>query len=144
MYEETVAIGSLALDCGATLPAVEQRVTMYGTPSPDGSNVVLVAHALTGSSRVAEWWPGIVGEGSLFDLRDWCAIGINALGSCYGSTGAAARISVRDIVRAEMRALDRLGMGRRRLAWRNAGSAVGGRRAKPSRRRHNGRRARSS
>jgi homoserine O-acetyltransferase len=123
MYEETVAIGSLALDCGATLPAVEQRVTMYGTPSPDGSNVVLVAHALTGSSRVAEWWPGIVGEGSLFDLRDWCAIGINALGSCYGSTGAAARISVRDIVRAEMRALDRLGIAR--IAW-VAGGSLGG------------------
>ena len=55
--EETVAIGSVPLDCGVTLPGVEQYVTIYGTPSSDGSNVVLVEHALTGSSRAAEWWP---------------------------------------------------------------------------------------
>ena len=30
---------------------------------------------------------GIVGAGRLFDPRDWCVIGVNALGSCYGSTG---------------------------------------------------------
>ncbi len=123
MYEETVAIGSLPLDCGTTLAAVEQRVTIYGTPSRDGGNVVLIAHALTGSSRVAEWWPGIVGEGCLFDLRDWCVIGVNALGSCYGSTGPVVRISLRDIVRAEIRALDRLGIAR--VAW-VAGGSLGG------------------
>ena len=53
----------------------------YGTPAADGSNIVLVEHALTGSSRAADWWPGIVGEGALFDPRDWCVVGINALGS---------------------------------------------------------------
>ncbi|HYL28251.1 MAG TPA: homoserine O-acetyltransferase, partial [Candidatus Nitrosotalea sp.] len=73
--EETIAIGPLELDCGESLPSVEQRVTIYGTPSRDGSNVVLVEHALTGSSRVAEWWPGIVGDDALFDPREWCAIG---------------------------------------------------------------------
>ncbi|HEY5340072.1 MAG TPA: hypothetical protein VIK27_03520, partial [Candidatus Aquilonibacter sp.] len=61
MRETTVDIGALELDCGETLPAVQQRVTIYGTPAPDGSNVVFAAHALTGSSRVAEWWPSIVG-----------------------------------------------------------------------------------
>lgn len=30
--EETVAIGTLELDGGARLEAVEQRVTIYGTP----------------------------------------------------------------------------------------------------------------
>lgn len=131
MRETTVSIGALQLDCGATLPSVEQRVTIYGTPHSSGSNVVLVEHALTGSSRAAEWWPGIVGEGRLFDLHEWCVIGINALGGCYGSTGPISadnfpRITVRDIVRAEMRALDKLGIERIAIA---IGGSLGGMRA---------------
>ena len=121
MREETVRIGTLTLDSGDSLPAVEQGVTIYGTPNDDRSNVVLVTHALTGSSRVAEWWPGIIGDGGLFDPRRWCIVGVNALGSCYGSTGPASftvdgspfggqfpRISVGDIVRAAQLALARL------------------------------------
>jgi homoserine O-acetyltransferase len=126
MREETVAIGALRLDCGQTLPAVEQRVTVYGTPAADGSNVVLVEHALTGSSRAADWWPGIVGEGTLFDPREWCVVGINALGSCYGSTRTSQRITVRDVVRAEMLALRELGFERVELA---IGGSLGGMRA---------------
>jgi homoserine O-acetyltransferase/O-succinyltransferase len=125
IHEQTVNIGPLRLECGTVLESVEQRVTIYGTPSADGSNVVLVEHALTGSGRVAEWWPGIVGEQSLFDPRRWCIVGINALGGCYGSTGPEAtapdgapfgsrfpRVSVLDIVRAEMSALSALGVQR--------------------------------
>jgi homoserine O-acetyltransferase/O-succinyltransferase len=118
MFESTVAIGALTLDCGESLPAVEQRVTIYGEPASDRTNVVLVNHALTGSARVAEWWPGIAGDGALFDPRQWCVIGINALGGCYGSTGPSnhagtfPRVTVGDIVRAQARALDELGIDR--------------------------------
>jgi len=116
MFEADVAIGALALDGGETLPAVTQRVTIYpSTPLRAGSNkvrTVLVCHALTGSSRAADWWPGIAGYGSLFDPREWRIICINALGSCYGSTCTRDRITVRDIVRAQARALDQLGIGR--------------------------------
>jgi homoserine O-acetyltransferase len=126
MREETVAVGALGLDCGQTIPVVEQRVTIYGTPAADGSNVVLVEHALTGSSRAADWWPGIVGQGALFDPRDWCIVGINALGSCYGSTRTSERITVRDVVRAEMLALTELGFERVELA---IGGSLGGMRA---------------
>jgi len=137
--EETIAIGALELECGESLPSVKQRVTIYGTPSRDGSNVVLVEHALTGSSRAAEWWPGIIGEGALFDPGAWCAIGINAVGSCYGSTGPVdpapdgvpygdrfPRVTVRDIVRAERRTLRELGLERVELA---IGGSLGGMRA---------------
>ena len=81
-----------------------------------------------------------------------CVIGVNALGSCYGSTGPLSqapdgapygqrfpRISVRDIVRAELRALHQLGMdhialviggslgGMQALQWAlEAPQAVGG------------------
>ncbi len=131
MREETVEIGALPLDCGETLANAKQRVTIYGAPRGDGSNVVLVEHALTGSSRAPEWWPGIVGEGGLFDPAHWCVVGINALGSCYGSTGPSSvenfpRITVRDIVRAEIRALDALGIGRIAVA---IGGSLGGMRA---------------
>lgn len=128
MLERTVAIGALLLDDGTALPSVEQRVTIYGTPQADGSNVVLVAHALTGSGRVAEWWPGMVGSDALFDPNEWCIIGINVLGGCYGSTslnslGSSVRVSVRDIVRAQGRALDELGIKRVRVV---IGGSLGG------------------
>jgi len=125
IHEQTVSIGSLPLDCGLHLSHVDQRVTIYGTPAEDGSNVVLVEHALTGSGRVGEWWPGIVGSGALYDPSRWCVVGINALGGCYGSTGPASpaedrkpfgarfpRVTVADIVRAEITALARIGIAR--------------------------------
>src|SRR5579862_2188977 len=79
----SIDIGALNLDGGETLPAVHQHVTVYGNAAP----TVLVCHALTGSSRAAQWWPGMIGEGALFDPQHWRVICINALGSCYGSTG---------------------------------------------------------
>jgi homoserine O-acetyltransferase len=126
--ECTVTIDALELDDASLLPSVEQRVTIYGEPRRDGSNVVLVTHALTGSSRAAEWWPGIVGAGGLFDPREWCVIGINVLGGCYGSSGPSnrspfPRISVRDIVRAQRRVLDALEIERVAFA---AGGSLGG------------------
>ena len=124
MTEQTIDIGALELDCGVTLPAVQQRVTIDGAaPLPDGSNVVFAAHALTGSSRVAEWWPDIVGEGALFDRRYWCVIGINVLGGSYGSTRPEQRVTVRDIVRAQFRVFDKLGIQRLAVV---AGGSLGG------------------
>ena len=123
MRETTVNLGALTLDSGVTLENVEQHVTIDGEPAGDGSNVVFAAHALTGSSRVADWWPGIAGDGALFDRKRWCIVGINALGSCYGSTRTDERITVRDIVRAQMRAFDILGVGRIAVV---AGGSLGG------------------
>lgn len=124
--ERTVNIGKLELDSGVRLRGVEQRVTIYGTLAPDGSNVALVEHALTGSSRAHEWWPGIVGAGALFDPARWCVVGINALGSCYGSTCPTTRVTVADIVRAEGRALEQLGIPQTRVV---IGGSLGGMRA---------------
>jgi homoserine O-acetyltransferase len=123
LREETLDIGTLALDGGSLLPHVEQRVTIYGNLSAARDNVVLVCHALTGSSRAADWWPGIVGQGALFDPEHRCIVCINALGSAYGSSGPASfchaegseafpRVTVRDMVRAQSRVLDVLGIER--------------------------------
>jgi homoserine O-acetyltransferase len=124
--ERTIVIGRLELDSGVRLRGVEQRVTIYGKAAANGSNVALVEHALTGSGRAHEWWPGIVGGGGLLDPARWCIIGINALGSCYGSTSPPTRITVRDIVRAEQRTLEQLGIERVHLT---IGGSLGGMRA---------------
>jgi homoserine O-acetyltransferase len=133
--EYDIAIGGLSLDCGTTLEDVVQRVTVYGELDADGSNAVLVTHALTGSSRVAEWWPGIVGAGKLLDPSRYAIVGINALGSCYGSTGprsfdpngtygaAFPVVSVGDIVRAQAAVLERIGVRRLRAV---IGGSLGG------------------
>jgi homoserine O-acetyltransferase/O-succinyltransferase len=134
--EYDVAIGALALDCGTTLADVVQRVTVHGELAADGENAVLVTHALTGSSRAAEWWPGIVGAGKLLDPERYAVVGVNALGSCYGSTGPASPdpdgrtygaafpvVSVADIVRAQAAALENIGIRRLRAV---IGGSLGG------------------
>lgn len=130
MHEQNVSVGAFELECGDVLEDVVQRITTYGSPHSGGTNVVLVEHALTGSGRVAEWWPAIAGAGSLFDPQRWCVVGINALGGCYGSTGPSSerfpRITVRDIVRAERKALERVGIERIAVT---IGGSLGGMRA---------------
>ena len=116
-----------------------QRVSVYGTPRPDGTNVALVCHALTGSSRVLDWWSGLAGPGKLLDTGALAIVGVNALGSCYGSTGPATLapdgapygerfplVGVPDMVRAEREALARLGITRFAAV---VGGSLGGMRA---------------
>lgn len=112
--QTAIDIGGLTLASGVTLPTVRQYVTMYGKPRQ--GPVVLVAHAFSGNSEPAQWWPGIVGEGALFDPRQCCIVCINMLGSCYGSTGPLdvdpfPRLAMSDVVAAAARALDSLGIG---------------------------------
>jgi homoserine O-acetyltransferase len=123
--EATIDIGPFEFSNGARLDRVEQRITTYGDPR---SPAVLVAHALTGSSRVTDWWGGLVGPGRLLDPAHWYVIGINTLGSCYGSTGPQTvpdfpYVTVRDIVNAQARALDELRVPRLSLV---IGASLGG------------------
>jgi homoserine O-acetyltransferase len=125
LHERNVDIGPFAFADGSRLESVQQRITTYGDPR---SPAVLVPHALTGSSRIHEWWGQLAGEGKLLDPARWYIIGINALGSCYGSTGPATvpdfpYVTVRDIVSAQARALDTLGVPRLALV---IGASLGG------------------
>ncbi len=69
------------------LPGFQLAYTTYGTLNPQGSNVVWVCHALTGSADVTDWWGDLFGEGRLYDPREWFVVCANTLGGCYGSTG---------------------------------------------------------
>lgn len=86
---------------------------------------MLCNHALTGSSRVLDWWAGLAGPGKLLDTRALAIVGINALGSAYGSTGPQSAapdgrtygerfplVTVFDMVRAQREALARAGFAR--------------------------------
>ena len=123
--ERDVVLERVALESGASLQNVTQRVSVYGTPRSDGSNVALVCHALTGSSRALDWWGGLAGPGKLLDTDALAIVCVNALGSCYGSTGPASFapdgepygerfpvVTVTDIVRASREALSQIGLTR--------------------------------
>ena len=121
---------------GARLgPATLRLHAWYGTPTRD--NVILVCHALSGSARVADWWSDLFGPGQPFDVSRHCILGINVLGSCYGSTGPTSLnpangrryggdfpvVSIGDMVRAQAFLLDHLGIGRLHAV---VGGSIGG------------------
>nr|MCW2728669.1 homoserine O-acetyltransferase [Aeromicrobium sp.] len=140
-------IGDLALDSGRTLPAVRLAHETWGTF--DGSNAVLILHALTGDSHVVGppgpghptggWWETLVGPGAPIDTDRFFVVAANILGGCQGSTGPASldpdglpwggsfpALTVRDQVRAEVALADRLGIDR----WHGVvGGSAGGMRA---------------
>lgn len=67
----------------------------YGQLNADRSNAILVCHALNASHHVAGidekgqvgWWDNLIGPDKAIDTEDYFVIGINNLGSCFGSTG---------------------------------------------------------
>ena len=55
------------LELGGTLPSLNLAYHTYGTLNETKDNTIWVCHALTANSEVADWWPGMVGEGKLLD-----------------------------------------------------------------------------
>jgi homoserine O-acetyltransferase len=124
----------LALASGASLPGYELAFETYGTLNATRSNAVLVCHALNASHHVAGvypgqdksegWWDNMVGPGKPLDTDRFFVIGVNNLGSCFGSTGPSSLnpatgqpwgasfpvVTVEDWVNAQARLLDALGI----------------------------------
>jgi homoserine O-acetyltransferase/O-succinyltransferase len=101
------------LESGEVLDSLELRCTIYGNLNADKSNAVLVFHALTGSSRIGDWWNGIIGEGKALDTSKFAFVCVNNLGSCYGSTPASrvkSIITTRDVVKSNIFLLEYLGI----------------------------------
>ena len=126
------------LDGGGHLRPVTLRYALYGELSQERNNAILVCHALSGSARVADWWPQLVGAGRLFDTTRYCVIGVNILGSCYGSTGPTSLnpdkpgetyghdfplVTIGDMARAQARLLDYLSIERLHSV---VGGSIGG------------------
>ena len=138
---------ALPLQSGATLRDYQLAYETYGTLNADRSNAVLVCHALNASHHVAGvyegqpksegWWNNMIGPGKSVDTDRFFVIGVNNLGSCFGSTGPMHThpdtgeiygadfpvVTVEDWVNAQARLLDRLGI--RQLAAVLGGSLGG-------------------
>ena len=125
----------LPLACGRTLDSYDLAYETYGTLDATRSNAVLVCHALNASHHVAGyyaddsdnvgWWDNMVGPGKPLDTDRFFVVGVNNLGSCFGSTGplstnpatgeawgsAFPLITVEDWVDSQARLADHLGIG---------------------------------
>ena len=88
---------ALPLQSGATLRDYSLSYETYGTLNAERSNAVLICHALNASHHVAGvyegqeksegWWDNMIGPGKSLDTNRFFVIGVNNLGSCFGSTG---------------------------------------------------------
>lgn len=122
------------LESGEVLTELKLRTTIYGKLNAERSNAVLVFHALTGSSRIHDWWNGVLAEGGALDTSADAFICVNYLGSCYGSTSAkdlkrrnsrreVPIVTTRDIVRSTSLLFEYLGVHRFKAV---IGGSVGG------------------
>lgn len=75
------------LETGEILNGYHLAYTTHGKLNAKKDNTVWVFHALTANSDPTEWWPGLVGEGKLFDPAEYFIVCVNMPGSCYGSIG---------------------------------------------------------
>src|SRR5579871_3499782 len=87
MTQQFHASQAITLESGAVLQDYHLAYSTHGRLNATGDNVVWIFHALTANSDPAEWWPGLVGEGKLFDPARYFIVCVNMPGSCYGSTG---------------------------------------------------------
>lgn len=112
------------LESGGKLEDLTIAYHTYGQMNSDKSNVVWICHHLTANSDAAVWWPGVVGEGRLFDPAKYFIVCANIVGSCYGSTGPLSVdpftgspyyssfpfITIRDMVNAHILLREHLGI----------------------------------
>jgi homoserine O-acetyltransferase len=129
----------LPLRSGASIRAYDLSYETYGQLNAAKSNAVLICHALNASHHVAGvylddagqvqeksegWWDTMIGPGKPVDTNEFFVIGVNNLGSCFGSTGPMQInpdtgevygadfpvVTVQDWVNAQARLLDALGI----------------------------------
>jgi len=124
----------LGLSSGAAIDRYTLTIETYGTLNADHTNAVLICHALNASHHVAGiyadepanagWWDNMVGPGKPVDTDRFFVVGVNNLGSCFGSTGPMSIdpragapygasfpvVTVEDWVNAQARLADALGI----------------------------------
>ncbi len=85
--DETITFHDVALERGDRLERVEVRYRLEGTLNAARDNVVLVVHALTGTTHASEWWKGVIGTNAAIDPTRHAVLCANLLGGCAGTTG---------------------------------------------------------
>ncbi len=106
---------TLTLENNKVLSNINVAFQTYGTLNSEGTNAVLICHALTGNAHAAGflegeefdrnskpdflnsyslqysnqpgWWEPLIGPGKIIDTNKYFVVCSNILGSCYGTTG---------------------------------------------------------
>lgn len=126
----------LQLASGASIGDYRLVVETYGKLNAERTNAVLICHALNASHHVAGhyadapqdigWWDNMIGPGKPVDTDRFFVVGVNNLGSCFGSTGPMSInpvtgkpygpefpvVTVEDWVHSQARLADQLGIER--------------------------------
>jgi homoserine O-acetyltransferase/O-succinyltransferase len=126
------SIGNIKLESGVIMKNVEVAYQVYGRLDSEGTNAVMICHALTGDvyparyQGVKGWWEGLVGPGCAIDTNTYFVVCSNVLGGCYGSTGPSSLnpdtgspygmefpvITIGDMVKAQVELIKKLGVSR--------------------------------
>jgi len=136
LAQEAEFSSPLRLVSGQEIGPYRLAYETYGRLNARADNAVLICHALNASHHVAGsrsdnpddigWWDNMIGPGKPVDTRQFFVIGVNNLGSCFGSTGPASLnpatgqpygsdfpvVTVEDWVHAQALLADRLGIHR--------------------------------
>ncbi|KAI2612922.1 homoserine O-acetyltransferase [Hypoxylon fragiforme] len=126
-------IPELLLDSGEILDSCPIAYKTWGRLNETRDNVLVICHALTGSSDISDWWSPLLGRGKAFDPAHFFIFCANVLGSPYGSASPLTtnprtgrpyasefpQTTVRDDVRAHKYVLDALGV-------RSVAAVIGG------------------
>lgn len=125
---------NFSLQSGETLPGLEIAYETWGDLSAERDNVVVVLHALSGSSHAFSsvenpdpgWWEELYGEEAPLRTGGFHVICANIIGSCYGTTGPSSvnpatgtpyatgfpQITLRDMIEAQRLLLKGLGINK--------------------------------
>ena len=120
------------LSSGGKLDSLNVAYETYGQLNKDKSNAVLICHAVSGDSHVAQhdstdlpgWWDIMVGPNRPIDTNKYFAICSNVIGGCQGSIGPNSinpdtgkefgptfpNITIEDMVSAQKLLIDSLGI----------------------------------
>lgn len=144
-YETFRSTDPFLCEWGGVLPELTIAYETWGERSAENDNVVLIHTGLSASSHAHSqprnqhpgWWEEFIGSGCPIDTDRFHVICTNLLGGCYGSTGPSSAnpesgepyaidfpiITVGDMVRAQLRLLDHLGVER---IHASIGASLGG------------------
>ncbi|KAI9136502.1 Alpha/Beta hydrolase protein [Paraphysoderma sedebokerense] len=135
--QKLAVIPSFTLESGITLKDVPVAYKTWGSLSPEGNNVMVICHALSGSADVEDWWGPLLGPGKAFNTKKFFIICCNVLGSPYGTASPVTinpesgniygpdfpLTTIRDDVRLHKLVLDQLGVKQVQFA---IGGSMGG------------------
>ncbi|MDJ0625696.1 MAG: homoserine O-acetyltransferase [Candidatus Caenarcaniphilales bacterium] len=124
----------IGLECGEFITPITIAYETYGNLNKEGSNAILICHALTGDAHAAGkfneedskfgWWDKFIGPNKAIDTNKYFVISSNVVGGCAGSTGPSSLnqktkkpyglkfpfITIKDMVKAQELLIQSLGI----------------------------------